>query len=237
MPPKSNLTKQPLQLGIKRLVMVNSNQQVVSISYTLLDSEEKKVTLTQSNFEAILINLGGEFGKLSHQHFDWRKSRLVPAGDPLEEMEDVVEISERVPKETSKRKQSTPKKSAPATKKPRKWRPGVVALREIRQFQKHAKLLIKKAPFARFVRELTHTIAFSPSELRFESAALEALQEGAEAFIVTLMEDMNVTAIHARRVTIMPKDLYCSIRIRGDLDTSQFLNPTGATSLYMQHKK
>jgi histone H3/H4 len=107
------------------------------------------------------------------------------------------------------------RKSAPATggvKKPHRYRPGTVALREIRRYQKSTELLLRKLPFARLVREIAHNYK---SDLRFQSPAILALQEAAEAFLVGLFEDTNLCAIHARRVTIMTKDIQLARRIRG----------------------
>ena len=99
------------------------------------------------------------------------------------------------------------RKSAPANggvKKPHRYRPGTVALREIRKYQKSTELLIRKLPFQRLVREVAQDFK---SELRFQSSAIMALQESAEAYLVGLLEESNLAAIHARRVTVMPKDL------------------------------
>eukprot|EP00095_Tigriopus_kingsejongensis_P011219 snap_masked-scaffold1959_size23944-processed-gene-0.1 protein:Tk11219 transcript:snap_masked-scaffold1959_size23944-processed-gene-0.1-mRNA-1 annotation:"histone h3" len=106
----------------------------------------------------------------------------------------------------------------PATPKRRRYRPGTVALREIRQYQKSANLLIPRLPFSRLVKEIAQGVAASMSVrgLRFQSAALMALQEAAEAYVVGLMEDTVLCAIHAKRVTIMPKDMNLARRIRGD---------------------
>jgi histone H3 len=98
-------------------------------------------------------------------------------------------------------------------KKPHRYRPGTVALREIRRYQKSTDLLIRKAPFNRLVREVSQDFK---TDLRFESAAIAALQEAAEAYLVTLFEDTNLCAIHAKRVTIMPKDIQLARRIRGE---------------------
>jgi histone H3 len=98
-------------------------------------------------------------------------------------------------------------------KKPRRYRPGTVALREIRKYQKSTELLIRKLPFQRLVREIAQQIK---TDLRFQSSAVLALQEAAEAFLVGLFEDTNMAAIHAKRVTIMPKDIMLAKRIRGD---------------------
>ncbi len=108
------------------------------------------------------------------------------------------------------------RKSAPISggvKKPHRYRPGTVALREIRKFQKSTELLIRKLPFQRLVREIATEYK---SDLRFQSQAVLALQEAAEAFLVGLFEDTNLCAIHAKRVTIMPKDMQLAKRIRGD---------------------
>lgn len=97
--------------------------------------------------------------------------------------------------------------------KQHRYRPGTVALREIRKFQKSTELLIRKLPFQRLVREIAQDFK---TDLRFQSAAVMALQEASEAYIVSLFEDTNLCAIHARRVTIMPKDLQLARRIRGE---------------------
>ena len=106
------------------------------------------------------------------------------------------------------------RKSAPATggfKKPHRYRPGTVALREIRRYQKSTELLIRKLPFQRLVRELTQEVR---GDLRFQSTSLLAAHEASEAYLVGLFEDTNLCAIHAKRVTIMPKDIQLSRRIR-----------------------
>jgi histone H3 len=90
------------------------------------------------------------------------------------------------------------RKSAPATggvKKPHRYRPGTVALREIRKYQKSTELLIRKLPFQRLVREIAQDF---------------------KAYLVGLFEDTNLAAIHAKRVTIMPKDIQLARRIRGE---------------------
>ncbi|KAL9661659.1 hypothetical protein QQ045_026485 [Rhodiola kirilowii] len=105
------------------------------------------------------------------------------------------------------------RKSAPATggvKKPHRFRPGTVALREIRKYQKSTELLIRKLPFQRLVREIAQDFK---TDLRFQSSAVAALQEAAEAYLVGLFEDTNLCAIHAKRVTIMPKDIQLARRL------------------------
>ena len=107
------------------------------------------------------------------------------------------------------------RKSTPAEgqKKARRYRPGTVALREIRRYQKSTELLVRKLPFQRLVREIAQDFK---TDLRFQGSAVLALQEAAEAYLVGLFEDTNLCAIHAKRVTIMPKDIQLARRIRGE---------------------
>src|SRR5260221_14774255 len=90
----------------------------------------------------------------------------------------------------------TTAKSTGGVKKPHRYRPGTVALREIRKYQKSTDLLIPKLPFQRLVREVVQEYN---SNLRIQLAALMALQEATEAYLVSLMEDTNLCAIHAKR--------------------------------------
>ncbi len=107
------------------------------------------------------------------------------------------------------------RKATPAdgAKKKMRYRPGTVALREIRRYQKSTDLLLKKAPFQRLVREVAQEYK---NDLRFQSSAVMALQEASEAYLVGLFEDTNLCAIHAKRVTVMPKDIQLARRIRGE---------------------
>ena len=98
-------------------------------------------------------------------------------------------------------------------KKPMRYRPGTVALREIRRYQKTAELLIRKLPFSKLVRKIAQGFKM---DLTFQPQAIGALQEAAEAYLVGLLEDTNLCAIHAKRVTIMPKDIQLARRIRGE---------------------
>jgi histone H3 len=119
-------------------------------------------------------------------------------------------------KTTRKGQKQQPRKSAPATdgvKKPHRYRPGTVALREIRKYQKSTELLIRKLPFQRLVREITQDFK---TDLRYQGSAVLALQEAAEAYIIGIFEDTNLNAIHAKRVTIIPKDVKLTQRLRGE---------------------
>ena len=97
--------------------------------------------------------------------------------------------------------------------KPHRYRAGTVALKDIRHYQGSTALLIRKLPFQRLVREIAQDYK---TDLRFQSAAILCLQEAAEAYLVRLFDDANLCAIHARRVTIMPKDIFLARRIRGE---------------------
>lgn len=98
-------------------------------------------------------------------------------------------------------------------KRSHKWRPGTVALRQIRKFQKSTDLLLRKAPFQRLVRE----VATSHKEgLRWAASAVAAVQEATESALVSLLSDANLCALHAKRVTVMPRDLSLARRLRGE---------------------
>jgi histone H3 len=110
-------------------------------------------------------------------------------------------------------------------KKPHRFCPGTVALREIRRFQKTTDLLLRRLPFQRLVRE----IAFEfKADFRFQTGAVQALQEAAEAYLIGLFEDTNLCAIHAKRVTIMPKDVQLARRIRGEHERMRYIPPPQA---------
>ncbi|KAK9691496.1 hypothetical protein RND81_09G200700 [Saponaria officinalis] len=112
-----------------------------------------------------------------------------------------------------KRGQKSPPASATKVKKPHRFKQGTVALREIRKLQKSVNLLIPFAPFVRVVKEIT--FRFSPEVTRWQAEALASIQEAAEDFLVRLFEDGMLCAIHARRVTLMKKDLELARRIGG----------------------
>lgn len=100
-----------------------------------------------------------------------------------------------------------------AVKRKHRYRPGTVALREIRRYQKSTDMLIRRAPFQRLLREIAR---YTAQDMRFQASALAALQEATEAYVVGLFEDTNLCAVHAKRVTIQPKDLQLARRIRGE---------------------
>ena len=113
------------------------------------------------------------------------------------------------------------RKAAPVTggcKKPHCYHPGTVALHEICKYQKSTDLLLRKLPFQRFVREVTEDVH---GGMRFQATALAASQEASKALLIGLSEDTNLCDIHAKRVTIMPKDFQLSQRIRREYQSSR----------------
>tara|TARA_B100000401_G_scaffold385247_1_gene288888 strand:- start:166 stop:630 length:465 start_codon:yes stop_codon:yes gene_type:complete len=111
-----------------------------------------------------------------------------------------------------------------AVKRPHRFKPGTVALREIRRYQKSTELLLRKLPFARLVKEITQDISGMNADpkgvaaTRWTKEAILMLQEASEAFLVGLFDDTNLVSIHAGRVTIRKKDLDLARRIRGGTD-------------------
>lgn len=105
-------------------------------------------------------------------------------------------------------------------KQPHRYRPGTVALREIRKYQKSTELIIRKAPFSRLVKQILQETegvnGAKTTATRLEPSALVALQEAAESYVVGLFEDTNLCALHAKRVTIHPLDMQLARRIRGE---------------------
>ena len=94
-----------------------------------------------------------------------------------------------------------------------KWKPGTRALREIRFYQKSTALLLRRIPFLRLIWEVAQDFK---TDLRFTADATYTLQCASEDYLVRLFEDSNLCAIHAKRVTIMPKDIQLARRIWGE---------------------
>ena len=103
--------------------------------------------------------------------------------------------------------------AASGAKRAFRWRPGTVALREVRKLQKSTEALVAKAPFARLVREIAES---HKAGLRFQASAVAAIQEATESFVVSLLSDANLSAVHTNRVTAMPRDLQLVRRLRGE---------------------
>ena len=104
----------------------------------------------------------------------------------------------------------------------RRYRPGKRALKEIRTYQKSTELLIRKMPFLRIVRRLVDEIpSKTVKDMRFQSVAFLALQEALEAYVVGVLEDVNLAAIHRKRVTIHQKDIVLVKKVRPDIDKTE----------------
>lgn len=96
--------------------------------------------------------------------------------------------------------------------KPRR-RPGEFALSEIKKYQKTTDLLIPRLSFHRLVRNITQDL-HRDDPIRYQAAALEALQEGTEAYLTRLFEDSFQCTIHAKRVTLFPADMRLCLRLQ-----------------------
>ena len=108
------------------------------------------------------------------------------------------------------------KKTSDGLKKQRRYKPGTVALREIRKMQKSTHLLMAKRPFQRLVRQVIRKVAPAGIDMRIERKALQALQEASEAYLVEVLQATNKAALHRRRVTIAPLDVRFAMDMRGD---------------------
>jgi len=126
-----------------------------------------------------------------------------------------INAADKAAKAAGSKTKEVQKQNAAVAAKKRVTKPGQAALREIKKYQRSTELLLRKLPFQRLVREVMLGDDRA-GEFRFQSQALHALQEAAEAYIVGLFEDTNLCAIHAKRVTIMKKDLQLAVRIRGE---------------------
>ena len=105
-------------------------------------------------------------------------------------------------------------------KKPHRYRPELLALREICRYQQSMDCLIRRTPFNKLIKEISQEYRVCPDgsgtplvQVRFQSTALAALQEAAENFLVGLFEDVNLLAVHAKRVTVMLHDIRLALRI------------------------
>ena len=161
---------------------------------------QKKIKINSSHSQ-VMGRVSG-----SGKHFETKP--LTPKKQYTSEGKAASATSIKAQHEIQRSKQSTG-----AIKKPYQYRPGIRALMEISRYQKTSELLIRKLPFQRLIREIAQECK---SNMRFQSSAIMALQEAAEAFLIGLFEDTNLCAIHAKRVTIMPNDIQLARRICGD---------------------
>eukprot|EP01120_Amphizonella_sp_Union-15-10_P001145 TRINITY_DN11195_c0_g1_i1.p1 TRINITY_DN11195_c0_g1~~TRINITY_DN11195_c0_g1_i1.p1 ORF type:complete len:228 (-),score=24.00 TRINITY_DN11195_c0_g1_i1:58-741(-) len=147
---------------------------------------------------------------------------------PLDEEETRTVYHTVPPRRTSttlarrKRKRLTPR----PVKRVRRRRAGEAAIEEIKRQQKLTTSCLPKAPFVRIVKAIMNDelsfVKRNIDPLRISRGALTVLQEALEDHLISIFEDTNLCAIHAKRVTIMPKDLGLAARIRGiDLPSSK----------------
>ena len=103
--------------------------------------------------------------------------------------------------------------AASGSSKTHRRRPGTVALREVRKYQKTTEHLIRKAPFVRLIRECLFK---TKESIRLSANACEAIQDATESYMTGLLSDANLCTLHAKRVTLMPRDLKLARRLRGE---------------------
>lgn len=123
------------------------------------------------------------------------------------------QIALKTPRLLSKRPAAYKTNPTDSPIKKRRYRAGTVALREIKKYQRTTENLIKRAPFKRLVQEVLRDFG---DELRVSKEAVSCLQESAEMFLINLLEDTQLAAIHAKRITIQPTDMQFARRLRGD---------------------
>merc|ERR1719400_2813711 len=129
------------------------------------------------------------------------------------------EMPTKKSKESSNQPTTSTPKTKPSTSAPkakRRFRPGTVALKEIRMYQKTTNLLIPKLSFSKLIREICGSFLPGSTQMRFKSSAVLALQESAEFYLSNLYEESMLCAIHAKRVTLMVADMKLAQRIRGN---------------------
>lgn len=139
---------------------------------------------------------------------------------PRKSPQKLLAISKNVRKQSHPQSINKLKKAAVQNfqaKRKTRHRPGAVALKEIRKYQRSTELLIPRAPFQRVVREILGKQRIN-LDFRLSVMAAKALQEASEAYLVGLFEDAMLCSVHAKRVTLMVKDMHLAKRIRGDYE-------------------
>jgi len=165
----------------------------------------KSVQRGDSNFSLFFFEFSPPFASFFRPLFSLSLSQPARANDAS--ADECISLSPSI--------RTCPEHIGPLIQQKRRYKPGTLAIREIRKYQKSTDLLIRKLPFARLVREICNE--FTDQPMRWTAEALLALQESSEDFLVHLFEDCNLCAIHAKRVTIMPKDMQLARRIRGPI--------------------
>ena len=117
-------------------------------------------------------------------------------------------VGQKVPRAVALKRAPTP------NARPYGFHPGTRARMEIRKLQRTTNLQIKRRPFERLVREISQDYMSTP---RFQPKAVDALHSAAEDYITKLLEDANLLANHAKRVTLYHTDIRLARRIRGEI--------------------
>ena len=166
---------------------------------------------------------------------DWKKQRTKVSKKNVTEAASQVKkgtktrAASQVKKTTKTRPKTNAEKAARkqlpnkrGTKPPHRYRPGTVALREIRRFQKSTDLLILKKPFGNLTREITQDIekealarGFPAKAYRWQGTAILASQEASEARMIDTLHDGQLAAFHAKRVTVKPEDIRLAAKLKG----------------------
>ncbi len=94
-----------------------------------------------------------------------------------------------------------------------RFRPGTKSLMEIRKLQKSDAPIISFLPFSRLVREIAQDFK---DDVRFSDKAINGMRVAIESHLICIFEESNLTAIHAKRITVFPKDIQLARRIRGE---------------------
>lgn len=110
-------------------------------------------------------------------------------------------------------------------KKRKRRRPGTVAIKQIKHYQRTTDLLLRLSPFGRLIKEVADTIGLNDGSTgyKWKKTAIEALQYAAEAYLVAMFEDTNKTAIHCKRVTIRPEDMHLVRELRGRVNSNEIM--------------
>lgn len=185
-------------------------------------STQKSITsMARRKIQAVAVSSSRSSGKASKKSKSASSSSSAPSKKNVKTIikRDIYASDEEEIWEAEKPRSSGLLKNQPGdpiVPHKKRHRGGTIALREIKRFQKSTDLLITKLPFARLVREIVQEEFGNDSDYRWQSVAILALQEASEAYLVHLLEDTNLCAIHAKRVTIMQKDIHLARRLRGE---------------------
>uniref|UniRef100_A0A1B6DMA7 Core Histone H2A/H2B/H3 domain-containing protein n=1 Tax=Clastoptera arizonana TaxID=38151 RepID=A0A1B6DMA7_9HEMI len=178
----------------------------------------------QNDKELSMSSLGSahqtSFNSFSSFEITPKKTKKASVSDEISPKKTKkVSISNSTVKKSTKSLQMKSMENDSKTMKTIRKRPGTRALMEIRKYQKTTDFLIPRLPFCRVVKEIISDLTPSGKEpFRIQSMALTALQEMTELYFVHFLEDSMLCSIHARRVTLQPKDIQLARRIRGRAD-------------------